>query len=144
MDLITFKFFCINIYIKKRVAWILGKSSSWGYQKYFCWWRQNNPPLGSWIKYINEVDSSRMRHLCGSCTQFDDSEASLGVPWRFSMGKSWKKSTSSALISWQSARDAFRAQLWLSLYLLCLRMRLGVVSGGTPESSVSWRGPGNM
>lgn len=47
----------------------------------------------NWIKYIIEVDLSRMRHLCWSCTGFDDSEPLLRVSFQLSIGKSWRERT---------------------------------------------------
>lgn len=97
MDLIIFKFFCINI---KKVAWIFGKSlSPRGYQKYFAGEYRITLLWGahSWVKYVIEVDLSRMRHLCWWCTRFEDSEPSLRVSFQFSTGKSWEESTSSAI-----------------------------------------------
>lgn len=134
MDLITFKFFYINI---KKVAWIFGKSlSPWGYQKYFCCWIQITLLWGvlSWIKYIIEVDSSRMRHLCWSCTHFDDSEPSLGVPFQFSTGKSWKESTSSTInIITECKGCILYLDMIISLSAMSLHELRGIWETQTPQ-----------
>lgn len=92
MDLITFRFFCLNI---RKVAWILanpcpheviGNTLAGEYRITLHW------GVPSWIKCIIEVDSSRMRRLCWSCMPSDDAEPSRGVPFQFSTGRSWEES----------------------------------------------------
>lgn len=120
MDLITFKLFCINI---RKFAWILanpcpheaiGNTLAGEYRITLLW------GVLSWIKYIIEVDSSGMRHLCWSCMPSDDAEPSRGVPFQFSMGRSWEESTSHAIIIITECKGCF---LYLDMIFIYFVLR---------------------
>ena len=146
MDLITFKFFCINI---RKVAWILEnpcpheliRNTLAGEYRITLLWG-----VLSWIKYIIEVDSSRMRRLCWSCMPSDAAEPSRGLPFQFSTGRSWEESTSHVIIVITECKGCFSY-----LDLFCTEISLSTRSlhalGGIrkkQESSVLWRGPENI
>lgn len=148
--LITFKFFCINV---KKVAWILanhcphegiGDSFAGEYRITLLWGALSR------IKYIIEEDSSRMRHLCWSCTRFDDSEPSLAVPFQFSVGKSWKENTSSTINIVTECKGGilFLGMVLSVLYWEIFICRVFACTGGVRRKprvlSSLWRGPENI